>query len=168
MNNYLFVDIETTGLDHTINCILEISMYKVTDDFTPLSSRHFILKPINTAVSDDFCVKMHTENGLFQDCNLYGMELLDVNANILEFLGDRNGWIPAGNSVHFDRRFLEFYFPALRTKFHYRNLDLTCCKLLFNRKILLPYGDKLHRSEPDVLNSIYMARHYYSLLGKLQ
>jgi oligoribonuclease len=69
--------------------------------------------------------------------------------------------ILAGNSVAQDRAFLTKYMKELNSKIHYRMLDVTSWKIIFNEKYNLKYEKKnSHRALEDIFESIEELRFY--------
>ncbi len=67
----------------------------------------------------------------------------------------------AGNSIHNDRRFIAKYMPMLEAKLHYRMLDVTAWKLVFENKFHKKFSQpKEHRALDDVRRSIRELEHY--------
>lgn len=171
MNNYLFVDIETTGLDENEDDILEIAAYTVTDSFEPDRVFHRIMLH-NSHVSNEEVRKMHTDNELISDC-ITGESFDSIDTDFRDymdgcFLDPSKKVILAGSSIHFDKRFLLHDFTWLEAYLHYRVLDIRSTLLLDPKggdQILLPYRKDLHRATPDCLNAIYTAKYYQCRLS---
>jgi len=67
----------------------------------------------------------------------------------------------AGNSIHQDRRFIDQWWPTLSKKLHYRVLDVSAWKVVFEGK----YGKKFakpedHRALEDIRGSIMELEYY--------
>jgi len=72
----------------------------------------------------------------------------------------------AGNSVHIDRQFIKSNWPKFDVFLHYRMLDVSAWKVVFEGK----YGKKFakpdaHRALDDIRGSIIELQYY---LAKLQ
>lgn len=67
----------------------------------------------------------------------------------------------AGNSIHNDRRFIAKYMPDFDRKLHYRMLDVTAWKLVFenkfHKKFVHPKG---HRALEDIRRSMIELEYY--------
>lgn len=74
--------------------------------------------------------------------------------------------ILAGNSIGQDRLFINKYMPALASMLHYRMLDVTSWKVVFNNHFNLKFPKKqVHRALDDVQESIDELKFY---LGHLK
>ena len=73
--------------------------------------------------------------------------------------------ILAGNSIHQDRKFIDREWPEVSRKLHYRMLDVSAWKVVFEGK----YGKKFlkretHRALDDIMGSIEELRWYLSMM----
>lgn len=133
---YVFLDIETTGLDPKIGDVLEVGMVVYDNNFNKLGVfsevAHFSYAPNMTWI-DDFVVEMHTKNGLWEECRNSNRSLRAVELDAIEFLmaSGWNGQPMAGSTINFDRAWLEHHLPKLAAKFHYRNIDVSTMKNLW-------------------------------------
>ena len=77
---YLFVDIETTGLDESEGYILEVALVAVTEDFEVLDCTNFIVdynghrgitqRQVFYENTNEITMEMHSKNGLKEEfCN---------------------------------------------------------------------------------------------------
>ena len=75
-----------------------------------------------------------------------------------------------GNSIGTDRRFLIQYMPQLADYFHYRNIDVSTCKILAQHWApqLAPFPKKnCHTALSDILESIEELRYYKKYLMRV-
>lgn len=171
---YLWLDIETTGLDPTRDRILEIAWF-ATDD---------LLKVVGTPSScivgaprialdrmDTFVRTMHTQNGLLGELaeDAY-YSLSDVEIGLTQYIAAFE-WVErmpilAGSSVHFDRGFLHHWMPDAEALFHHRHLDVTSLKLCGrDRGVLKPWSaSPAHRALDDAFASLKDARVFYRIV----
>ncbi|KAK6018028.1 oligoribonuclease domain protein, partial [Ostertagia ostertagi] len=75
----------------------------------------------------------------------------------------------AGNSVHFDRRFISKYMPRLDEHLHYRIVDVSTVKELASRWFPDEYAIAIskrgtHRALDDIRESIEELRYYRSAI----
>jgi oligoribonuclease len=161
-----WVDIETTGLDKSLDQILEVGITRYD-----VGSRR-IMNSISVAIAksdamlnslNDFVKEMHNKSGLIDYVRQYGLPVWDAEDKLAAWLSD-NGCNPeidwmCGSSVHFDRAFLEKEMALVTEFFHYRNLDVSSIKNmceLYNPTLLAkrPKPQQLHRALPDIQDTI--------------
>ena len=176
----VWIDIETTGLDPQTCKIIQISC--MLSDFNVSTLLKF--PEINIFCEDDFlslmddwCKQTHTESGLIDKVKNSDITMQAAEEKILRFIdtytrNEHNLYI-AGNSVHFDKKFIDHWMPNLSKRLNYRIVDVTSiallCKIL-NKGIYDTRPEKkyLHTSEADILESIEEYRYYKTFfLNKL-
>lgn len=132
------LDIESSGLDCNYNRMFEVSCIQtdldgtIEDIFRGNTLLELTHEELDTEISkmDDYVFTMHTKNGLIDDLrkgeNTTTPKQLD--ADLSEWLDGRkleHAPLVGGNSVGFDRGFLEKNLPKFYSKLHYRNADAT-------------------------------------------
>jgi oligoribonuclease len=179
----IWCDIETTGLDPNTDIILEVGL-RVTDWYGVEIDR--VTMPVlnhgwrSILARDTDVWAMHQESGLIAELTDLQNGLLDhhfhgksaVAAKLLYWLqkfdglGPHRGLFPmAGNSIHFDRKFLLHHMPVVERWFSYRNLDISsireACKIV-NPSLHAkePVNTKNHRPQGDLDASITLWQHY--------
>jgi oligoribonuclease len=74
--------------------------------------------------------------------------------------------ILAGNSIHQDRKFIENEWPRLNERLHYRMLDVSAWKVVFDGKYKKRFAKpEAHRAMEDIRGSIQELNYY---LGKVK
>lgn len=74
--------------------------------------------------------------------------------------------ILAGNSIHQDRKFVENEWPRLNARLHYRMLDVSAWKVVFEGKYRKKFAKpEEHRALGDIRGSIEELKYY---LGKVR
>lgn len=128
----LFVDLETTGLSASRHCIIEASFRVATFIDPQVTERyHALVKPAlgAAAASDKPAMDMHTASGLFERALNTGEPLDFVEKQVLELLEksclDPKTTFLAGNTVHFDRGFIEVHMPKLLKRMSHRVVDVS-------------------------------------------
>lgn len=174
---FLWCDIETTGLIpyERDAQILEVAAVLTDTYLEPKWSFEACLEFSEEQAAelmqrDRFVYDMHEASGLLEDCATQGLPLETV-ANALqqmletsrtEFIWGR-GPLFAGSSVHFDRKWMEYYAPDVMELVHYRNFDVSS---LYPFAVMMgvkyPSEPKVHRAMPDVLRSIKELEHIKS------
>lgn len=167
-NSFLFIDIETTGLNPHTDRILEIYGTYVTDDFVPTHDFHHIVDE-GSPKMDEVVSQMHTKNNLLKECQEVGVSFRDVDDLFKYDIPLNKQIILAGSGVHFDRKFLEIHFPWIVDRLHYRLFDLRSLSYVTPPDLqpVLPFPKDLHRAKPDTLNAVCTAKYYQNMLVSL-
>jgi oligoribonuclease len=165
----LWVDMEMTGLDVNIEVPIEIAGIITDWKFQPLSTYHTIIKQPAKYLDamDDWNQKHHRESGLLALIPS-GTAPPVVDQEFAAWIGEHFGSerpILAGNSINQDRLFIRKYMPLTEAKLHYRMLDVTSWKIVFNGL----YGKKYKKQEPhraleDIRESIDEFKFYLSFI----
>ena len=170
---YLFLDLETTGLDQHRNRILECAAV-VTD-----SNLEVIGKPFEMVCNydidrgyapDGFVQDMHEKNGLWEDCRKTSFTVVDLSNNLYDFIKQVPEWedkkpILAGATVHFDRRFLKRWCENAEKLLGHRHLDTSSLKMIMVDVFGKPFEKgNAHRAMADVEESLAQAREIYASL----
>lgn len=175
----LWTDIETTGLDEKKDEILQIAC--VLTDMS-LSIEH-VFPETNLSCSkkvldnmDTWCKEHHGKSGLTQKVENSQISLGDAENSIVGFVNHHasvNDVIYiAGNSVHFDKRFIDKYMPKLSKRLSYKILDVSSIALMFDNlvsglKSRKPTKLYLHTAQADILESIEEYKFYVNLAKRL-
>jgi oligoribonuclease len=168
---YLWIDIETTGLDPDTNVILEIAAVVTGEDLIEIESWHRVFSWL-PAPDDKWTapevLAMHTVNGLWAECERAPLQ--DGIDPLLEII-DRTTWaegrpILAGSSVHFDRGFLVTEFEEIAARLHYRMHDVrTLTNAAIDAGRVPPEAEgSNHRAMADVRYALDRARWVRSIL----
>lgn len=175
------IDIETTGLDYENDEVLEIA-WCITDNklvqLTPersllISSAHWG-RTLEKMHADEFVYKMHWDSGLLTDlANVRALartDMTDVGIMVgqdieraRKITEDDSAPMLLGNSVHFDKRFIERDLPDL--DLHHRIYDVSTLNTLADSLGIIrdkQVGTK-HRALDDMRYSLSQARAYRDL-----
>lgn len=151
---------EMSGLDVQKCAILEVAAIVTDFNFTPLQSYHAVVfqPPEVLAAMDAWCTETHGKSGLTAAV-AKGAPLAEVEKQLVDIV-DRH-WsgtdrpILAGNSIGQDRKFIDAYMPTLSARLHYRMLDVSSYKVVFNDRFGITYEKRgTHRALDDILESI--------------
>lgn len=169
---YLWLDLETDGLDSAACTILECAVI-VTDGSLleiPGTAQSWVLEygDDQRAGMSDFIRQMHTRSGLLAATpTCRDAATLD---RLLEALVDAFAWtegkpILAGACPHFDRSFLAAHCPRVDARLHYRHLDVSGFKLAFSDLAQIRYirGFGAHRALPDIRESLASGQWLYNI-----
>ncbi|MFG0245699.1 MAG: exonuclease domain-containing protein [Phycisphaerales bacterium JB052] len=168
---FVFIDIETTGLDPHFNVPLEVALLLVDPHTGKTQGFLHVLcdddKKRYTVRISDFCTQMHLESGLLGELKEHGGRTFDETDQLLsQFIIQNNahGSTLAGNSVHFDRGFINAYFPRTAAILHYRNMDTSSLeRLIHEAGLKLDFEKPTNHRAMDDIN--YSARVYKTALA---
>jgi oligoribonuclease len=152
--HYLWLDLETTGLNPWFDVILECGWFLTDQKLNPTTQGTSRLMGFPHALS--LCTpevaEMHKRSGLALDIKRKLTSLAeDVEEQILDDLPPATTVQLAGSGVHFDQKFLEVGMPTLIDRLHYRLLDVSSIER-FVRDVVgfdIPKTDPVHRALPD-------------------
>jgi len=169
----LWVDLEMTGLDADNDLILEVAAIATDWDFNEIATYEGIVKHEDITLEERLALNSvfwesnpDSKAGLMAQ-NPKGKDLLEVEEDILKFIDSHfESDVPVllgGNSIHMDRRFIVSQWPRVDAKLHYRMLDVSAWKVVFEGK----FGKKFakpqdHRALADIRGSIMELEYYLS------
>jgi oligoribonuclease len=172
-DNLVWIDLEMTGLDPTVDVVLQAALVITTADLEPLDETSVDVGQPEEALTrmSPFVRDMHTRTGLIDRVRRSTVDVAQAERRLLERIA---AWCPApatlcGNSIWNDRRFIARYMPSLDGYLHYRVVDVSSVKVLAERW----YGEAAvfakptagaHDAAVDVGHSIAELRHYRETL----
>ena len=178
MTMYLWIDLETTGLDPDNDRIIEVG-WLLSDHHEQVTDEQSVLiTPDRVAwelmQQDLFVQTMHTENDLLKDMENFGTIMVDdAEDQILDELDKHQLGSPtlAGASVHFDRSFIRNWMPRLDRRLSHRHLDVSGLRMFFDSLGYQSVGDKehptKHRAMEDTVDAFDLYKRYVSLVQEL-
>ncbi len=173
----LWLDLEMTGTDIENDVILETAAIVTDWKFQEIATFEAVvhqdqklMKARMAETKDVWSGKNfwdenpEARKGLFAQ-NQRGQPQKEVEQALVAFVTDTfepgQPVYLAGNSIHNDRRFIAKYMPELDTKLHYRMLDVTAWKLVFENKFHVKFAlPKSHRALDDIRRSIKELEYY--------
>lgn len=176
MDWLLWVDIETTGLNANKDYILEIACVLTnfeddnahyTQEFTICHDKH-ILDDMS-----EWCRQQHTQSGLCERVQKSTIQLQEAEKqivlNINQTLRVRDTLYIAGNSVHFDKKFIDQHMPLLAARLSHRIIDVSTIAVLCRNLAPGLYDNRpakkhLHTAIQDILESIEEYKYYRTVL----
>ncbi|GIX36395.1 MAG: oligoribonuclease [Lysobacteraceae bacterium] len=174
---WVWIDLEMTGLDPTVDTIIEIATVVTDGELEVIAEGPEIAihQPLERLEAmDDWNREQHTRSGLWQRVLESRIDLPTAEAMTLEFLRRhvKPGTSPlCGNTVCQDRRFIAPYMPQLDAFLHYRLLDVSTIKILARRWApSIAAGmqkQSAHTALADIRESIEELRYYRRFMGAL-
>lgn len=182
MRNPVPIDIETTGLDHNENCILEFAMSLVTPDLELIAdfgSRVLHATEEQLSRMTPFVRQMHTETGLLEEVLSSTLTITELEDEVLGWLADfghTSHENPAdrttamlGASNRLDLNFVDVHMPRLATVLHYTPMDVSGYRQMLEMwvpgyrvpqplHLQLEEGWKAHRAASDIRWTLEEAR----------
>ncbi len=162
----LWIDMEMTGLDPASNRILEIGMIVTDWRLNPKAELTLVCKQSETLIKKRFQTAFWQEHAATAqaliDQNATGLESAEFEARIVDFikrefrLSQAEGNIVlAGNTIRADRGFIDRYLPEVAKFLHYRMLDVSAFKVLFEARYKKVFAKpENHRALEDIQGSI--------------
>lgn len=175
--NLIWVDCETTGLDHECGHLLEVAVVVTDKDLLELAFESHAVRVVQDAMGStgDYLREVmvpevfgwHERSGLLALCASDRTPLpREVEDSLRRFASayvDPGVSPMCGSTVSFNRAWLKRHMPRLEGHFHYRNVDVSTVKELARRWGLPTppkLEDKPHRALPDVRASVAELRLY--------
>lgn len=167
----LWVDLEMTGLDPDKDRILEVGAIVTDWHFEEIARYEAVIKVDTDLIEERMTGKFWEENSSVRD-ELIGQndsdkakDYLTVESELLAFIGEHfEKDIPvllAGNSIHQDRRFIVNEWKRLDARLHYRMLDVSAWKVVFEGKFSKKFAKtESHRAVEDIKGSIEELKYY--------
>ena len=167
----LWVDLEMTGLDPKNDVILEVAAIATDWDFAELGTFEGVVGHDQSTLETKL-----SANAVFWDANpaardglltqnAHGQSLEVIEQALLAFIDelfpDDTPVLLAGNSIHMDRQFIDAYWPQLAARLHYRMLDVSAWKVVFEGKFKKKFAKpEAHRALEDIRGSIDELKYY--------
>ena len=168
----LWMDLEMTGLDPVEDRILEVAVIVTDWDFHEIATFEAVKQVGPNLMRQRMQVPFWEENAVVRDAliaqNATGKNGRTVENELLAFIdthfGKHDKVLLAGNSIHQDRRFIVNEWTRLDARLHYRMLDVTAWKVVFEGKYRKKFAKpEAHRALSDIRGSIEELSYY---LGK--
>jgi len=172
----LWVDLEMTGLDANNDLILEVAAIATDWDFNEIATYEGIIKNEDMTLDERLAANSvfwdanpESKNGLVLQ-NKDGKELAEIEDELLEFIDEHfekdAPVLLGGNSIHMDRRFIVSQWPRIDARLHYRMLDVSAWKVVFEGKFKKKFAKpEEHRALGDIRGSIMELKYYLTKLN---
>lgn len=170
----LWIDLEMTGLDPIEDRILEVGAIITDWEFREIATYEAVKKVgpelMKKRMVGEFWEKFHDVRDTLQQQNETGKNGRLVENELLAFINEHlsadEPVLLAGNSIHQDRKFIEQEWPRLNARLHYRMLDVSAWKVVFDGKYKKRFAKpEAHRAMDDIRGSIEELKYY---LGKVK
>lgn len=165
----LWMDLEMTGLDPAQDRILEVAVIATDWEFKEVSRYEAVVKVDEDLMKGRMVGEFWEKNSQVREAlmkqNETGKGTRVVEAELIRILDEHfpseERVILAGNSIHQDRKFIEQAWPELNEKLHYRMLDVSAWKVVFDGKFSKKFAKpESHRALEDIKGSIEELRYY--------
>jgi len=173
----LWMDLEMTGLDPMEDRILEVAAIATNWDFKEIATYEGIVKVSprlmerRMKIGKDFWdANPQARDGLLKQNLEAGRSGRVIENELLAFIDEHfDGDKPVllgGNSIHQDKRFIVNEWRRLDERLHYRMLDVSAWKVVFEGKYKKKFAKPgEHRALSDIRGSIVELQYY---LGKMK
>ena len=158
-----------TGLDPQEDHILEVAAIATDWDFTEIARFEAVQKIDSQLMSERmvgaFWEKYASVREALMQQNETGKDSQTVEDELLAFIeehfAESERVLLAGNSIHQDRKFIENEWPRLDARLHYRMLDVSAWKVVFEGKFRKKFAKpEAHRALEDIKGSIEELQYY--------
>lgn len=165
----LWIDLEMTGLDPVNDRILEVAAIATDWDFKEIARLEAVKKVgpslMKKRMVGEFWEKYSGVRQALIAQNDTGKNGRTVENELIAFIDEHfepdERVILAGNSIHQDRKFIENEWPRLNARLHYRMLDVSAWKVVFEGKYRKKFAKpEAHRALEDIQGSIQELKYY--------
>lgn len=165
----LWVDLEMTGLDPVEDRILEVGAIITDWDFKEIARFEAVKKVGPNLIKKRMVGEFWDEFADVRDAliaqNDNGKNGRTVENELLAFIDEHIGTddkvLLAGNSIHQDRRFIANEWQRLDARLHYRMLDVSAWKVVFEGRFKKKFAKpEAHRAIDDIRGSIEELQYY--------
>ncbi|HLF66958.1 MAG TPA: oligoribonuclease [Gammaproteobacteria bacterium] len=167
--NLIWVDLEMTGLDLSVERILEIATVVTDSELNIIAEGpHFVIHQSDAqlAAMNEWNTQQHTKTGLVDAVRKSTITEAYAEQASLDFLKQHVNPQKSpmcGNTICTDRQFLKKYMPQLEQFFHYRHIDVSTLKELAKRwakSVAVEKKNSTHRALDDIRESIDELKFY--------
>lgn len=163
----LWVDLEMTGLSPVDDRILEVAAIVTNWNFEEVATYEAAVhvddqlaqqQMFHGGAAEFWSSVPETRDALLEQ-NKAAQKSTAVEDALISFLDTHftadDRVILAGNSIHMDRQFIDAHWPRLAARLHYRMLDVTSWKLVFEGRFRRKFAKReAHRALDDIRGSI--------------
>ena len=158
-----------TGLDPVKDRIVEVAAIATDWEFKEIARYEAVVKVgpalMKKRMVGEFWEKYANVRDTLMAQNDDGTSGRTVENQLLEFVDEHfapdERVLLAGNSIHQDRKFIENEWPRLNAKLHYRMLDVSAWKVVFEGRYKKKFAKpEAHRALEDIQGSIQELKYY--------
>ena len=163
-----------TGLDPVEDRILEVAVIATDWEFNEIAVYEAVIhvdpEHMKERMVGEFWDKYDSVRQALSEQNQTGQEVTIVEDELLSFIDEHfeanTRVLLAGNSIHQDRKFIDNEWGRLSKRLHYRMLDVSAWKVVFEGKYRKKFAKpEAHRALSDIRGSIEELQYY---LGKVK
>lgn len=165
----LWIDLEMTGLNPVNDRILEVGVVATDWNFDEIARYESAVKVPDELVQKRLIGEFWDKNAAARDAlkkqnSAATKNAKEVEDELMKFLDDNfDSSQPiylAGNSIHQDQKFIEREWPRLNARLHYRQLDVSAWKIIFEKRGVKFTKPEAHRAMSDIEGSIAELKYY--------
>jgi oligoribonuclease len=165
----VWMDLEMTGLDPVEDRILEVAAIVTDWNFKEIATYVAVKKVgpnlMKKRMVGEFWESFPDVRQALMNQNESGKNGRTVENELLAFIDEHCGAEGAvllgGNSIHQDRRFIANEWARLDARLHYRMLDVSAWKVVFEGKYKKKFAKpETHRALDDIRGSIEELQYY--------
>ncbi len=165
----LWMDLEMTGLDPVKDRILEVAVIATDWDFKEIATYTAVKKVgpslMKSRMVGEFWEKFPEVRQALMAQNADGTNGRTVENELLAFIDEHfdadTPVLLGGNSIHQDRKFIDNEWPRLAERLHYRMLDVSAWKVVFDGRYKKKFAKpEAHRALDDIRGSIKELQYY--------
>ena len=165
----LWVDLEMSGLSPRDDVILEVAAIVTDWDFVEIATYEAAVQQDANLLQKRMVGSFWEENtdvreqliGQSQDGKPLGVVEKELIKFAQKHIGRDEKILLTGNSIHQDRQFIDHWWPAFATQLHYRMLDVSAWKVVFEGKFRKKFAKpEAHRALSDIRGSIEELKYY--------
>lgn len=165
----LWMDLEMTGLDPVEDRILEVGVIATDWELKEIATYTAVKTVGPSLMKSRMNIPFWDDNDSVREAlmeqNLGGKNGRTVENELLAFIDEHfepgKPVLLAGNSIHQDRKFIDNEWKRLSKRLHYRMLDVTAWKVVFEGKYRKKFAKpETHRALADIKGSIEELQYY--------
>ena len=171
MNKFFFIDMEMTGLDVETNRIIEVAVIVTDINLKELERYQAVIRQPQQFIDDmdEWNVNTHTESGLIKEISRGRLQQeveMDLVKLVKKHFGNQRVML-SGNSISQDKLFIEKYMPRFAKQLHYRIIDISSMKAVYQYVLGVKFQKgHTHRAMDDVEKSIEELTLYLSFIDE--